>query len=87
MAEWLSSRAPLRQPRVSLVQILGMEMAPLIKPHEVASHIAETEGPTTNTYSYVLGGFREKKKVKKKKKVGNRCQLRCQLKKKRENII
>ena len=33
LAEWLSSRTLLRQPRVSLVQILGMDMAPLIRPH------------------------------------------------------
>ena len=32
MAEWLSSRALLRQPRVSLVWILGVDMAPLIRP-------------------------------------------------------
>ena len=32
VAEWLSLRALLQQPRVSLVQILGANMAPLIKP-------------------------------------------------------
>ena len=32
MAEWLSSHALLQWPRVSLVQILGVDMAPLIKP-------------------------------------------------------
>ena len=32
MAEWLSSCAPLRQPMVSPVQILGGEMAPLVRP-------------------------------------------------------
>uniref|UniRef100_A0A9L0IEY9 Proteasome subunit beta type-4 n=1 Tax=Equus asinus TaxID=9793 RepID=A0A9L0IEY9_EQUAS len=32
MAEWLSSCAALQRPRVSLVQILGADMAPLIKP-------------------------------------------------------
>ena len=31
-AEWLSSRALLRRPRVSLVQILGADMAPLVRP-------------------------------------------------------
>ena len=31
-AQWLSSRAPLQQPRVSLVWILGADMAPLIRP-------------------------------------------------------
>ena len=29
VAEWLSSRAPLRRPRV---RILGMDMAPLVRP-------------------------------------------------------
>ena len=33
VAEWLSSRTPLRWPRVSPVRILGADMAPLIKPH------------------------------------------------------
>ena len=32
VAEWLSSRAPLRRPRDSLVQILGEDMAPLHRP-------------------------------------------------------
>ena len=32
MAEWLSSHALLRQPRVLSVRILGTDMAPLIKP-------------------------------------------------------
>ena len=32
MAEWLSSRSLLQRPRVPLVQILGMDMAPLIRP-------------------------------------------------------
>ena len=32
MAEWLSSHAPLQWPRISLVQILGADMAPLISP-------------------------------------------------------
>ena len=31
-AEWLSLRALLQWPRVSLVRILGVDMAPLIKP-------------------------------------------------------
>ena len=33
VAEWLSSCTPLRRPRVSLVRILGTDMAPLIRPH------------------------------------------------------
>ena len=32
MAEWLSLRAPLRRPRVLLVRILGVDMAPLVRP-------------------------------------------------------
>ena len=32
MAEWLSLRAPLWWPGISLVRILGVDMAPLIKP-------------------------------------------------------
>ena len=31
VAEWLSLRSPLQRPRVSLVQILGTDIAPLIK--------------------------------------------------------
>ena len=72
MAEWLSSHAPLRRPRVSPVQILDTDMAPLIRPFEAASHIAQPGGLTTRIYSYVLGGYGEKKK-KGKKKIGNRC--------------
>ena len=33
---------------------------------EAASHIAQLEGPTARIYNYVLGGFGEKKKEKKK---------------------
>uniref|UniRef100_A0A9L0R703 Uncharacterized protein n=1 Tax=Equus caballus TaxID=9796 RepID=A0A9L0R703_HORSE len=32
VAEWLSSRAPLERPRVSLVWILGVDMAPVVRP-------------------------------------------------------
>ena len=32
MAEWLSLCAPLRRPRVLLVQMLGADMAPLVRP-------------------------------------------------------
>ena len=32
VAEGLSSRAPLRRPRVSLVRILGADMAQLVRP-------------------------------------------------------
>ena len=33
VAKWLSLRPPLQQPRVSPVQILGADMAPLMRPH------------------------------------------------------
>ena len=33
VVEWLSSPSPLRWPQVSLVRILGVDMAPLIRPH------------------------------------------------------
>ena len=58
-AEWLSSRAPLRRPRISLVQIRSM--APLISHAEVVSHTPQLDGPTTKIYNYVLGGLEEKK--------------------------
>lgn len=32
VAKWLSSHAPLLQPRVSQVQTLGKDLAPLIRP-------------------------------------------------------
>ena len=32
VAKWLSSRRPLQRPRVSLVRILGVDVAPLIMP-------------------------------------------------------
>ena len=32
VAEWLSSHAPLWRPRVSLVEILGADLALLIRP-------------------------------------------------------
>ena len=70
MAEWLSLCALLWQPRVLLVWILGMDMAPLISHAEVASHMAQLEGPATRIYNYALGGFG---KEKEKKKIGNRC--------------
>ena len=65
MAEWLSSRIQLWSgPRVSPVWILGMDLACSSGPVEVASHIAQLEGPTTRECNYVLGGFGEKKKKK-----------------------
>ena len=62
VAEWLCLPALLRWPRVSPVQILGVDLA---SSHaETASHIAKPEGPTTRIYNYVLGGFGEKRKIK-----------------------
>ena len=43
VAKWLSLCSPLRQPRVSLVWILGAEMAPLIRHAEAASHMPQLE--------------------------------------------
>ena len=40
---------------------------------EAASHMPQLEGPIARIYNYVLGGFGEKMKKKKKKKIGNRC--------------
>ena len=48
------------------VQILGMDLAQLINHAEVASHVAEPEGPTTRIYNCVLRGFGEKKFVKRR---------------------
>ena len=56
------------------VRILGVDIARSSGHAEAASHIEEREGPTTRIYNYVLGGFGEKKK--KKRKIGNRCELR-----------
>ena len=67
MAERLSSHTPLWWPRVSLVQILGIDMAPCHA--EVAFHTVQTEGPATRTYDYVLGGFGEKKKKEKERRL------------------
>ena len=68
VAGWLSSRAPLRQTRVSPVWILGTDMAPLISSHaEAASHMPQLEGRTTKKIcNYVPGGFGEKKEKLKK---------------------
>ena len=51
---------------------------------EVASHIAELEGPTTRTYNYVLGGFGEKKKKKDEQQMLAQGQS---LKKKKKRIL
>ena len=65
MSKRLSSHAPLQRPGVSLVRILGVDMAPLVGPAEVASHIAQPEGATARVYNSVLRGFGEKKRRKK----------------------
>ena len=71
VAEWLNSCALLWQPRVSLVQILGMDMARLIRPRWGASHIPQLEGPTTKISNYVLGDLgRKSRKKKKQKEIG-----------------
>ena len=43
MAEWLSSCTLLRWPRVLPIRILGMDLAPLIKHTEAASHMPQLE--------------------------------------------
>ena len=69
MAQWLSSHAPLQWPRVLPVQILGADMHHSSGHAEVASHIAQPEGPTARIYNYVLGDFGEEKKKEKKNKM------------------
>ena len=73
MVKWLSSRALLLRPRVSLVRILGATWHRSLGHAEVVSHIAQPESLTTRIYNYVLGGFVEEKKKKEKKKIGNSC--------------
>ena len=67
MAKWLSLHALLWQPRISLVQILGTDMALLSGHAEVASHIAGPEGPKTRIYNYVLGALRRRRRRKKRR--------------------
>ena len=67
MAEWLSSCTLLCQPRISLVQVLGTDMAPLAGHTDVVSHMPQLEGPTTKIYNYVLEGLGEKKQKKKER--------------------
>ena len=62
VAEWLSLCAPLRQPRVSPVQILGIDLAPLIRSRWGGVPHSKARGPTTWIYNYVLAGFEEVKK-------------------------
>ena len=68
MAEWLSSRAPLRRSRISLVQILGADMHRSSGHVEAVSHVLQLEGPTSKIYNYILGGFGEKKQKGRKKR-------------------
>ena len=72
MAEWLSSCAPLWQPRVLPVWILARTWHCLSSHAEEAFHKAQPEGPTTRIYNYVLGSFGEKKE-KKGRKLATRC--------------
>ena len=67
MSKWLSSRAPLWWPGVSLVLILAQTWNRPSGHAEAVSHIAQPEGPTTSIYNHVLGGSGEKKKKKKKR--------------------
>ena len=46
---------------------------------EVASYIAQPEGPTTRIYNYILGGFAGKKKKKKNEKEEDWQQLLAQV--------
>ena len=62
MAELLSLHAVRQWLRVVPVWILNMDMVCSSSLAEVASHIAQPEGPITRIYNYVLGGFGEKKK-------------------------
>ena len=66
MGEWLSLHTLLQQPRVLPFRFWAQTQQCSSSHAEVASHIAELEGPT-RIYNYVLGGFGEKKKKKKKK--------------------
>ena len=82
MAQWLSLCAPLWRPRVSLVQILGTDMAPWpgLSGHvEAAPHVPQLEGPATKIYNYVPGGIWGDKAEKKKRKKKDWQQLLAQV--------
>ena len=66
VAEWLSSWASFRRPRVPPVWILGVDMAQFIRTCWGGIQIAKPKGPTTRLYTYVLLGFGEKKEKKKR---------------------
>ena len=70
VAEWLSLRTPLRWPRVLPVRILGVDTAPSSGHAEVAPHMPQLEGPTTeNTQLCTRGALgRKRKKTKSLKK-------------------
>ena len=44
-------------PVLTLVQILGADMAQSLGHAEAASHMLQLEGPTTKIYNYVPGGL------------------------------
>ena len=67
MAEWLSSRAPLRRPRVLLVQILGADMALLIRPHWGGVPCATTRRTHNYNIQLCTGGIWGEKAERKKK--------------------
>ena len=75
MAEWLSLCALLQWPRISPVWILGADMHHLSGHSVAASHTAQPEALTTRIYNYVPGGFGEKKREKKKKRLATDVRL------------
>ena len=73
VAEWLSSHAPLWWPRVLPVQILGVDMAPFIKPSWGGVPYITTRGTHNWNTQLCSGGFGGKRKGEKKRKIGNSC--------------
>ena len=57
VADWLSSRDLLQQPRVSPVRILGTDVDRSLSHAEAASHTLQLEGPTTKNIQLCTGGF------------------------------
>ena len=70
VAEWLSSQAPLRRPRVLPVQIPGTARTRHRSSGrvEAASHMPQLEGPSTKIDNYVMGGIGGEKSGGGKKK-------------------
>ena len=62
VAKWLSSRAPLRQSRVSWFGSWAWTWHHSSGLAEAATHVPQLEGYTTKICNYALGGFGEKKK-------------------------